>query len=110
MKQIDSLKENYEFRRVYKRGKTSADSFVAVYKLKNYKKTSRLGVTVSNKIGKAVIRNKIRRRIKNSFHGFAIKEGFDLVIVARTRANSASYAQIEKSIKFNLKKIGAIDE
>ena len=112
MKQIESIKENFEFRRVYKRGKSSADSILAVYMFKNYNKPARLGITVSNKIGKAVVRNKIRRRIKNSFHPMQtnLKAGIDIVIVARTRAVSADFVQIERSLEKNLKKLGVLDE
>lgn len=112
MKQIDSIKENYEFRRVYKRGSSSADSFLAVYLFRNYKQDSRLGVTVSNKIDKAVGRNKIRRRIKGAFHIVKpnLKNGIDIVVVSRTRAKTATYTQIEKSLHYHLKKLGALDE
>ena len=114
MKQIESLKENFEFRRVYKRGKSSADSFLAVYIFKNYnlKTSSRLGITVSNKIGKAVTRNKIRRRIKSAFHTVQtkVKPGFDIVVVSRTRSSSADFIKIEKSLIHNLKKIGVMND
>ncbi|MFI3226811.1 MAG: ribonuclease P protein component [Clostridia bacterium] len=112
MKQIESIKENYEFRRVYKRGKSSADSFLAVYLFRNYKKVPRLGVTVSNKIAKAVGRNKIRRRIKGAFHLVlpSVKTGVDIVVVARTKASLASYTQIESSLHKHLKKLGVLDE
>lgn len=112
MKKIESIKENYEFRRVYKRGKSCADSFLAVYIFKNYKKIPRLGITVSNKIDKAVGRNKIRRRIKSAFHlkKASVKNGIDIVVVARTQAKGATYEQIEKSLYKNLRKLGVYDE
>ena len=112
MKQIESLKENFEFRRVYKRGKSSADGYLAVYLFKNYnqKTYSRLGITVSNKIGKAVVRNKIRRRIKCAFHKVQtkVKPGFDIVVVSRTKSSDADFQKLEKSLIHNLKKIGVL--
>lgn len=110
MKQIQSIKENYEFKRVYKRGKSSADSFLAVYVFKNYKKMPRLGITVSNKIASAVGRNKIRRRIKGAFHSiYQIRDNsIDIVVVARTRANDCTYKQIEKSLEKQLQKLGVL--
>ena len=112
MKQTESIKENYEFKRVYKRGKSSADANIAVYFFKNYKGYNRLGITVSNKIGKAVIRNKIRRRIKNSFHLNAVnfKNGYDIVIVARTRAVYADQKKLEKSLLRIFKNLGLIGD
>lgn len=105
MKKYYSLKQNYEFKRVYKRGKSNADPFMAVYAFKSRNK--RIGITVSNKIGKACVRNKIKRRIKNLYtlNYESIKSGFDIVIVARTRANGATFSQMEKSFFYNIKKL-----
>lgn len=107
MKKVESIKENFEFKRVYRRGKTSSDAFLAIYCFKNFEKKNRLGVTVSNKIAKAVKRNKIKRRIKSAYtqNREHIKKGVDIVVVSRTRANFAEYKQIEKSLIHNLKKL-----
>ncbi len=107
MKKIESLKENYEFKRVYKRGKSSADSYVAVYFYKNYHKKSRIGITVSSKIAKAVKRNKIKRRLKSAYIEVLenISPGLDIVIVSRTRANFADFNTLKKSLVQNLKKL-----
>lgn len=112
MKQVESIKENYEFKRVYKRGKSNADYILAVYIFKNYKKQNRLGITVSNKVGKAVIRNKIRRRIKSAFHEIQkdLKPSIDIVVVARTKSAQSDFSQIEKSLTKNLKKLGAFKD
>lgn len=112
MKQTESIKENFEFKRVYRRGKSNADYNLVVYFFKNYKKHNRLGVTVSNKLGKAVLRNKIKRRIKNSFHHNAsdIKTSYDIVIVARSGAATSDFAAIDKSLVKNLKKLGLMGE
>lgn len=112
MKQTESIKESFEFKRVYKRGKSIADYNMVIYFFKNYKGYNRLGITVSNKLGKAVIRNKIKRRIKNSFHTYAseVKTSYDIVIVARTNSVNASFLQIDKSVVKNLKKLGLLGE
>lgn len=59
---------------------------------------SHVGYTVSNKIGKAVVRNRIRRRFREivRLNEPRLKEHVEMVIVARTRAASADYAQLEK--------------
>ncbi|MDE6590705.1 MAG: ribonuclease P protein component, partial [Oscillospiraceae bacterium] len=51
MKQTVSLKENHLFRRAYNRGKSAADSRLALYIRRNGSKTNRLGLTVSTKVG-----------------------------------------------------------
>lgn len=73
---------------------------LVLYYLKNNLPYNRIGFTVSKKMGKAVVRNKIKRRIKESYrlneHKFKI--GYDFVIVSRARAAIASYLDIEKSL------------
>ena len=67
MKFTDSLKNNYEFRRLYSRGDSAAASRVVLYCRKNRGGSNRLGITVGTKIGKAVVRNKIRRRLREIY-------------------------------------------
>lgn len=105
MKKYYSLKQNYEFRRVYRRGKSVADSFMAVYL--NKSRGKRIGISVSNKIGKACVRNKIKRRIKNLYtlNYDKIPWGQDIVVVARAKSNGATYSELQKSFERNLKKL-----
>ena len=94
-----SLKENHLFRRAYSRGKTAADSRLALYVRRNGRKTNRLGLTVSTKVGCAVVRNRVRRRLREIYrlNEDRICPGYDVVIVARVRAAGSSCQQLEKS-------------
>lgn len=94
-----SLKENHLFRRAYNRGKSAADSRLALYVRKNGQKTNRLGLTVSTKVGCAVVRNRIRRRLREIYrlHEDHIRTGSDVVVVARVRCASSDYRQMEQS-------------
>ena len=56
----DSLKLNYEFRRAYRKGRSAAEPCLVVYARRNGKAGNRLGFTVSNKLGCAVVRNRVR--------------------------------------------------
>jgi len=92
------IKENRLFRALYARGKSASAKSMAVYVLKNRQKTvNRLGLTVSVKLGGAVVRNRIRRRLREVYrlHEHQLKEGFDIVIVARHRAYDAPFSQLE---------------
>jgi ribonuclease P protein component len=110
MRHTVSLKENHLFRRLYAKGKTAAAPTLALYVRGNGRKGNRLGLTVGTKVGKAVRRNKVRRRIREAYriHESAILPGFDLVVVARTRAAFASYAQIERDLLRLLDKLGVL--
>ena len=99
MKKTVPLKENHLFRRAYSRGKTAADSRLALYVRRNGQRGSRLGLTVSTKVGCAVVRNRVRRRLREIYrlNEGRLAAGCDVVVVARVRAAESSYRQLEKS-------------
>ena len=95
-----SLKQNSDFRRVYARGKSAVSLRVVVYCRKNRQDGNRMGFTVSKKLGNAVTRNRIRRRLReiarlNAEH---TKQGYDLILVARSRAVNAEYQILEADV------------
>lgn len=87
MSSITKIKENYEFRRAYKRGTSLVCPYIAVYYLKNRTHRVRLGITAGKKIGNAVSRNRAKRLITAAFYECMprLLPGYDFVIVARTR-------------------------
>ena len=101
MKRATTLKENYEFRRVYNKGKSGVSPFLVVYARPSRGKRNRLGVTVSAKLGHAVVRNRVRRRLREIFRLAQpeLKQGYDIVLVARGRAVRATYAELEGAFR-----------
>lgn len=101
MKRKTTLKENYEFRRIYKKGTSGVSSFLVVYVRENRSGQNRLGITVSAKLGHAVTRNRIRRRFREIFRLAQpeMKQGFDVVLVARSRAVAASYQELDRTFR-----------
>ena len=99
MKKTVPLKENHLFRRTYHRGKTAADSRLAIYARRSGRKDNRLGFTVSTKLGHAVVRNRVRRRLREIYrlNEDKLAAGWDVVVVARVRAASSDYHQLERS-------------
>jgi len=108
MRYTVSIKENRDFRRAYASNKTSVDSFLAVYVRKNRLNINRLGITVGVKLGCAVVRNRVRRRIREAYRleEAGLKPGFDVVVVARNRAASTDYAHLHQSLVKALSKLG----
>ena len=103
MEHTVSLKLNHVFRRLYGRGKSAVNPCLAVYCRKNNLGYSRLGLTVGVKLGKAVVRNRTRRRIKGAF-----LPGYDIVVVARVRAAHSRYRELERSLLSLADKLGLL--
>ena len=103
-----SLKKNFQFRFVYNKGKSLANRLLVMYVVKNkkYTDTNRLGISVSKKVGKSVVRSRVTRLIKESYRLSEedIKQGYDIVVIARVSANGADYKEINKALLSLLKK------
>ena len=99
MKRAVTLKENYEFRRLYQKGKSAVGGGMVVYCRKNKLDHNRLGITASVKLGHAVVRNRARRRLREVYrlNESALKPGYDIVIVARSRAVEAPFSKLTAS-------------
>lgn len=96
MKRAYTLKENHEFRRVYRQGRSAISSVMVVYCRKNKLGRCRLGLTASTKIGGAVVRNRARRRLREVYrlHKDELSGGWDIVLVARGRTASAPWREL----------------
>jgi ribonuclease P protein component len=94
-----SLKENRVFRRLYAKGKSAVGPAMVLYCRKNGGKENRLGFTVGTKLGCAVVRNRVRRRLREIYrlNQPRMKQGYDIVLVGRVRAASASYQELERA-------------
>ncbi|MBQ1335159.1 MAG: ribonuclease P protein component [Clostridia bacterium] len=107
---IVKLKSNYEFKRAYKKGTPLVGRFIIIYVFKNKKDYNRLGITVSRKLGCAVKRNRVRRLISESYRLSmgAHRQGYDFVIVGRTRALTAKMDDVLLCMNELLKKNGLL--
>lgn len=107
MKETYTVKENYEFRRMYAKGRSGVSSCLVVYFRPNRRGHNRLGVTVSTKLGGAVVRNRVRRRLREIFRLAQprMKQGYDVILVARNRAASADYHELERAFRRTCEKL-----
>ena len=103
-----TIKNNYEFRRLYSKGKSAFTARMAVYCRKNNSQINRLGITVSTKIGKAVHRNRIRRRFREIFrlNRHLLVQGYDIVLVARVKSRYSTYRELDADYIYLMKKLG----
>ncbi len=107
MKTLLRLKKNNDFQLVFKRGRSTANRQFVVYVLKFPERVEcRLGLSVSKKIGNAVTRNRIKRKVKEVFRSLdsRLEKGCDYVVIARNPAASMTFAEIESSLQHVLKR------
>ena len=110
----ERLRKNQEFRTVYRRGRSCASDILVLYKLKNSRNVlngqsyNRTGISVSKKVGKSVVRSRVKRLIYEAarLSKDDTVKGFDLVFVARNPIVDRSYLEILSSVKALYKKAG----
>ena len=107
-----SLKSNKIFRRLYSRGRSAVSPYMVLYCRQNGSAGNRLGITVSTKLGGAVRRNRIRRRIRETYrlNEYRLAKGWDIVIVARSAAVKGDFKEIEAEFIRLSEKLGILNE
>ena len=101
MKAAVTLKENRDFRRLYRKGTTAVDRCMVLYCRRNNLGRNRYGFTVSTKLGKAVVRNRARRRLRETvrLEEGNLTPGWDIVVVARGRTLSEPFPRLRESYR-----------
>ena len=110
MKATVTIKNNYEFRRLYAHGKSKAGKDIVVYCRRNGRPYNRVGFTVGSKVGKAVARNLVRRRLRDIYSRSesGLSLGYDIVIVARSGSALAAYRELESQMLRIFEKLGIV--
>lgn len=107
MDKSNRLTKREYFDKVYRYGKSAANhQFVLYYMPQPAQDTFRLGVSVSKKLGNAVVRNRIRRLMKEivRLNADRFPAGYDLIVIARKPVVEMSYQELEKSMLHVLKR------
>ena len=111
MKFSSALKLNHIFRKLYS-SSGHANSFLVLYARKNRSATNRVGVTVSKKLGHAVVRNRVRRRLREVYrlNEARFAPGWDIVVVARSRCIKADFQKLTDAYLSLAAKAGILRE
>ncbi|GKX68439.1 ribonuclease P protein component [Inconstantimicrobium mannanitabidum] len=117
--QWDKLRKNAQFRLVYRRGKSLSNDKLVLYVLKNRKNIdqngnayNKVGFSVSKKVGKSVIRSRVKRLMLENFRLNAdkIKEGYDFVFIARVAVKDKSFIEVQDSMINLFKRAGLLKD
>lgn len=112
---MQSLRKNREFRLVYRRGESSSNKILVLYVFKNRRNRdeknlpyNKVGISVSKKVGKSVVRSRVKRLISESYRLNCdnLKEGYDFIFIARNPIVGKSYKEVESAALHLLKKAG----
>lgn len=95
MKFSCALKLNHIFRRLYATS-GHANGYLVLYAKPNHTATNRVGITASKKLGNAVVRNRVRRRLREVYrlNEDRFAPGWDIVVVARSRCIDARFEKL----------------
>ena len=103
------LTDSPEFERVYRQGTAYRGKLFSVHAFPNQHGTPRLGLSVSRKVGNAVTRNAVRRRLREVFYSCVsggASENLDLVVSARPAAAEATFEELREEFSKSLGRVG----
>lgn len=109
MKFSCALKLNHIFRRLYATS-GHANGYLVLYAKPNRLTTNRVGITASKKLGHAVVRNRVRRRLREIYrlNEERFLPGYDIVVVARVRCIDAEFGRLTQAYLSLAEKAGIL--
>lgn len=114
MRRKHRLRANADFQRIRHEGRTQVHPFLVMATLPNGLEHSRFGFAVGRRIGKAVARNRIKRRMRESVRvrmkRDEIAAGWDVLFIARHPVRGASFHQVDEAIGLVLRRAGLVGE
>ncbi|MEW8957383.1 ribonuclease P protein component [Clostridium sp.] len=111
----EKLRKNAEFRSVYRRGKSFSNELLVLYVFKSNRNRdekgipyNKVGISVSKKVGKSVIRSRVKRLISENYrlNRKGLKSGYNFVFVARSAIREKEYKDVETAMLNLFKKAG----
>ncbi len=106
------LNQNKDFKTLYYRGKSQVHPLLVTYVRKSRLAETRVGITVSKKVGTAVKRSRCRRVIRAAYRTMKcdVCAGYDIVFVARTRTAFAKSDEVARAMRAHLTALGVLSE
>ena len=106
---FEMIKKDRQFRYIYSRGKSFANKKLVIYYLKNKDEKLRVRISICKKVGKAVVRNRLRRLIKENIRlNQNLISGYSMIFLARVGADDLDFNTMKSSINHLLKRCDLI--
>jgi ribonuclease P protein component len=99
MKGDERLRKPAQYTLVYDKGSSQADRLLVLKAMPNRLEISRYGISVSKRVGIAVVRNRVKRLLREILRLTPIIPGWDIILIARSPTAQSDYHQLEKSVK-----------
>ena len=107
-----TLRNQRDFARIYKQGKSKGSRFTVILYRKNGLDITRTAFVSSRKVGNSVERNRSRRLMREAYRAMApeIRRGYDVIFVARSTINGHKEAEVEKGMRKALTECGLLKD
>jgi ribonuclease P protein component len=109
LRRTQRLTQRREIAAVYRKGRPQRGELVAVRALKTGLPVSRFGFAVGGSVGNAVVRNLVRRRLREIVASVGVAPGWDLMLSARPGAAKASFQELRRAAREALRRAGVLE-
>ncbi len=112
LKKINRLKKRYQFNYVYKSGEHFSANHMVLYVVSSKTKNIKVGLAVTKKVGHAVVRNKVRRQLREILRAQVpnLKQNHNIIVVAKDNITEASFETLSNELIKLIKKAGLSNE
>ncbi len=98
MKRVERLKKPEQFSLVYNQGISQANQLLVIRAKSNGLDLFRYGISINKRVGKAVIRNRIKRILREILRLASLPPGWDIILIVRGPAAQSDYKQLETAV------------
>jgi ribonuclease P protein component len=102
------LTRSEQYSLVYEQGSSWASELMVMKALPNHLERSRYGFSVSKRLGGAVVRNRVKRRLREIMRVLPLEAGWDIIFIVRPKAATASFDTMQKTVRGLLTRAGIL--
>jgi ribonuclease P protein component len=98
-----------DFDRVFQRGRHNSGRLLALRSIANEQDLTRYAFAISKRVGNAVVRNRVRRRLREILRALPVREGFDVVLTLRPESAAATFWELKMETELLMKRAKLLD-